>query len=133
MKLFIAVLNSFLLATPTGGQAIAITRAGFRPIRPAPAENFTGRVQVEMLFEAAEPSYASGGSVTFEPGARTAWHSHPGGQVLIVTAGFGTLFLAPLLVQSSFRVGVDEFTSTPTASSALNSGVLCKRSERQTK
>jgi quercetin dioxygenase-like cupin family protein len=45
-----------------------------------PAENFTGDVRVEMLLEATEPSHASGGSVVFEAGARTAWHSHPGGQ-----------------------------------------------------
>ena len=51
--------------------------------------NFTGEVRVEMLFEALDPSHASGGSVTFEPGARTAWHSHPRGQILIVTAGTG--------------------------------------------
>jgi len=68
---------------------IVITRAGSRAVRTAPAENFTGSVRVEMLFEAIAASGASGGFVTFEPGARTAWHSHPGGQVLIVTAGTG--------------------------------------------
>ena len=68
---------------------IVITRGGSRAVRTAPAENFTGSVRVEMLFEAIAASGASGGFVTFEPGARTAWHSHPGGQVLIVTAGAG--------------------------------------------
>jgi 4-carboxymuconolactone decarboxylase len=68
---------------------MVITRAGSRPVRPAPTEHFTGSVRVEMLFEARVPSHASGGSVTFEPGARTAWHSHPRGQILIVTAGTG--------------------------------------------
>ena len=67
---------------------MAITRAGSRPVRPGPTESFTGGVRIEMLFEAADPSHASGGSVTFEPGA-TAWHSHPRGQILIVTAGIG--------------------------------------------
>jgi 4-carboxymuconolactone decarboxylase len=70
-------------------QTIVITRAGSRAVRPGPATNFTGEVRVDMLFEALAPSHASGGSVTFEPGARTAWHSHPAGQILIVTAGTG--------------------------------------------
>ena len=70
-------------------QTVIITRGGSRAVRPGPAENFTGGVRVEMLFEALDPSHASGGSVTFEPGARTAWHSHPRGQILIVTAGTG--------------------------------------------
>jgi 4-carboxymuconolactone decarboxylase len=70
-------------------QTLVISRGGSRPVRPAPAQNFAGSAQVEMLFEAVDPSHASGGFVTFEPGARTAWHSHPGGQILIVTAGTG--------------------------------------------
>ena len=70
-------------------QALVIARDGSRAVRPAPAANFTGEVRVEMLFEAVDPSHASGGSVTFEPGARTAWHMHPRGQILIVTAGAG--------------------------------------------
>jgi 4-carboxymuconolactone decarboxylase len=73
----------------TGAQTIVITRDGSRPVTAAPTEHFTGRVRVEMLFDALDPSHASGGSVTFEPGARTAWHSHPRGQILIVTAGIG--------------------------------------------
>ena len=68
---------------------MVITRGGSRAVRPGPAENFTGGARVEMLFEALDPSHASGGSVSFEPGARTAWHSHPRGQILIVTAGTG--------------------------------------------
>ena len=70
-------------------QAVTVTRSGSRPVRPGPAANFTGDVRVEMLFEAVAPAHASGGSVTFEPGARTAWHRHPRGQILIVTAGTG--------------------------------------------
>ena len=68
---------------------MTITRDGTRGVRPGPAENFTGGVRVEMLFDALDPSHASGGTVSFEPGARTAWHSHPRGQILIVTAGTG--------------------------------------------
>ncbi|MHB8735412.1 MAG: (R)-mandelonitrile lyase [Terriglobales bacterium] len=54
-----------------------------------PAEYFTGTVRVDPLFEAHDPARAPGVSVTFEPGARTAWHAHPLGQTLIVTAGCG--------------------------------------------
>ena len=72
-----------------GAQALQISRSGSRSIREAPAENFTGRARVDMLFERLHGAEASGGVVVFEPGARTAWHSHPGGQTLIVTAGAG--------------------------------------------
>ncbi len=91
MKLFTAMLATICLfsSAATEAQTIVITRGGSRPTHPGPAENFTGSVRVEMLFEATEPSHASGGSVAFEAGARTAWHSHPGGQILIVTAGTG--------------------------------------------
>ena len=60
-----------------------------RPSTKGPAEYFTGMVRVDPLFEAAAPARAVGASVTFEPGARTAWHTHPLGQTLIVTAGSG--------------------------------------------
>jgi 4-carboxymuconolactone decarboxylase len=88
---FTSALGMLLLIAGTSmdAQTIVITRGGSRAVRPGPAENFTGGVRVEMLFEARDPSHASGGSVTFEPGARTAWHSHPRGQILIVTAGTG--------------------------------------------
>jgi quercetin dioxygenase-like cupin family protein len=66
-----------------------IKRNGSQASRSGPAEWFTGTVRVDTLFEAHEPARTSGASVTFEPGARTAWHSHPLGQVLIVTAGCG--------------------------------------------
>jgi len=95
MKLFTAMLATITLLTsaPTEAQTVVITRGGSRAAYPGPAENFTGGVRVEMLFEAIDPSHASGGSVAFEPGARTAWHSHPGGQILIVTAGTGRVQL----------------------------------------
>ena len=80
---------ALLASASAEAQTMVITRGGSRAVRPAPAENFTGSARVEMLFEALDPSHASGGSVTFEPGARTAWHSHPRGQTLIITAGTG--------------------------------------------
>jgi 4-carboxymuconolactone decarboxylase len=95
MNLVTAVLTTLALlaSSSTEAQTPVITRGGTRAVRPGPAENFTGGVQVEMLFEAVDPAHASGGSVTFEPGARTAWHSHPRGQILIVTAGIGRVRL----------------------------------------
>jgi 4-carboxymuconolactone decarboxylase len=91
MYLFTAMLTMMALLTSAlmQAQTLVITRDGSRPARAAPAENFTGGARVEVLFEALDGSHASGGSVTFEPGARTAWHSHPRGQILIVTAGTG--------------------------------------------
>ncbi|TMD71947.1 MAG: cupin domain-containing protein [Chloroflexi bacterium] len=66
-----------------------IKRSGSQPSGKGPAEYFTGAVRIDPLFEAPAPARAVGASVTFEPGARTAWHSHPLGQTLIVTAGRG--------------------------------------------
>jgi len=66
-----------------------IRRNGSQPSGKGPAEYFTGGVRVDRLFEAPDPARAAGASVTFEPGARTAWHTHPLGQTLIVTAGCG--------------------------------------------
>jgi quercetin dioxygenase-like cupin family protein len=66
-----------------------IQRGGSQPSASGPAEYFTGAVRIDPLFQAREPARALGVSVTFEPGARTAWHSHPLGQTLIVTAGCG--------------------------------------------
>ena len=111
MRLFAATLISLSLlvwacaptrparaATETGAasttsasdsQVIKITRSGAQPSRKAPAEYFTGSVRIDPLFEATEPSQTSGAYVTFEPGARSAWHIHPLGQILIVTTGAG--------------------------------------------
>ncbi|HXQ28044.1 MAG TPA: cupin domain-containing protein [Gemmatimonadales bacterium] len=66
-----------------------ITRAGSQPSGRGPTEYFTGAVRIDPLFQVTEASPVSGASVTFEPGARTAWHTHPLGQTLIVTAGCG--------------------------------------------
>jgi quercetin dioxygenase-like cupin family protein len=66
-----------------------IRRSGSQPSVKAPAEHFTGTVRIDPLFQAREPARAGGACVTFEPGSRTDWHSHPLGQTLIVTAGSG--------------------------------------------
>jgi quercetin dioxygenase-like cupin family protein len=68
---------------------LEIKRAGTQASSKGPADWFTGTVRVDPLFTAPDPAMVAGASVTFEPGARTAWHTHPLGQTLIVTAGFG--------------------------------------------
>ncbi len=68
---------------------IVISRVGTRPLRVGPAENFTGTVHAETLFDTTAMTRAYGASVSFAAGARTAWHSHPRGQTLIVTSGVG--------------------------------------------
>jgi 4-carboxymuconolactone decarboxylase len=82
-------LLSIVSPAVLAAQELAITRAGSRTVEAGPAANFTGEVRVDRLFEAIAPAHASGGSVTFAPGARTAWHTHPRGQVLVITAGTG--------------------------------------------
>jgi len=66
-----------------------ITRNGSSPSVRGPAESFTGAVRIDSPFQATAPGRAGGAIVTFEPGARTAWHTHPLGQTLIVTSGMG--------------------------------------------
>lgn len=75
------------MAAETAGQRIAA--AGSQASVSGPAENFTGRVRVDPLFAADAVLSTSGAYVTFEPGARSAWHTHPAGQRLVVTAGVG--------------------------------------------
>lgn len=70
-------------------QKIVITRKGSQPSSKGPAEYFTGTVRINPLFRANDPTRAAGASVAFEPGAHTAWHTHPMGQTLIVMAGAG--------------------------------------------
>jgi quercetin dioxygenase-like cupin family protein len=70
-------------------KAMEIKRAGSQASGKGPAEYFTGAVRVDPLFQAPDPARVAGALVTFEPGARTAWHTHPLGQTLVVTAGFG--------------------------------------------
>lgn len=66
-----------------------IKRVGSQPSTKGPADWFTGTVRIDPLFQAKDPARVASASVTFEPGARTAWHTHPLGQTLIVTAGLG--------------------------------------------
>ena len=66
-----------------------IKRAGSQPSAKGPPDWFTGTVRIDPLFQAPEPARVQGAAVTFEPGARTAWHTHPLGQTLVVTAGAG--------------------------------------------
>ncbi|MBX3381106.1 MAG: cupin domain-containing protein [Phycisphaeraceae bacterium] len=66
-----------------------ITHANSQPSKPGPSDWFTGTVRVEPLFDAPDPARVAGARVTFEPGARTAWHTHPLGQTLIITSGRG--------------------------------------------
>ena len=66
-----------------------LKRSGSQPSGKGPTEYFTGTVRIDPLFEAPDPARVRGASVTFEPGARSAWHTHPLGQILIVTSGFG--------------------------------------------
>ena len=98
MKLIAFTLASLLLhasVSANAQQAITITRRGMPtppatpPGQGAGASNFTGTVRVEPVFQAIAPGRATGSDVTFEPGARTAWHVHRAGQTLIVTAGVG--------------------------------------------
>ncbi|MEH1905820.1 MAG: cupin domain-containing protein [Nostoc sp.] len=77
------------MASSEGIKKMDIKRSGSQPSAKAPAEYFTGTVRIDPLFEAQDPTRTSGASVTFEPGARTAWHTHPLAQTLIVTAGCG--------------------------------------------
>jgi quercetin dioxygenase-like cupin family protein len=66
-----------------------ITRAGTQASNKGPADWFTGSVRIDPLFEAPDPALVAGASVTFEPGARTVWHTHPLGQTLVVVSGLG--------------------------------------------
>jgi 4-carboxymuconolactone decarboxylase len=96
MRIFPAILillNTVTLVaqsqTSTEQDAIRITRSGSQPPRPAPADNFSGAARIDSAFGTSAPARMSGARVVFERGARTAWHKHPLGQLLIVTAGSG--------------------------------------------
>jgi quercetin dioxygenase-like cupin family protein len=94
-RIFVLIVSLCLANAQTdqrGGkqvQSITIARSGSQPSSQGQAEYFTGSVRVDPLFPVTEPARASAARVTFEPGARTAWHTHPLGQKLIVTAGTG--------------------------------------------
>jgi quercetin dioxygenase-like cupin family protein len=70
-------------------RTVEIKRAGSQPSAKGPSDWFTGSVRIDPLFQAPDPAHVQGAHVTFEPGARTAWHTHPLGQTLIVTSGLG--------------------------------------------
>ena len=93
MKLIAAAIIVLSIGASTAFAAespeIAVTRLGSQPSETGAEKNFTGAVRVDSRFQAAAPARVGGGIVTFEPGARTAWHKHPLGQTLIVTAGVG--------------------------------------------
>jgi quercetin dioxygenase-like cupin family protein len=84
-----AVPSLSLATKPEPRTAMKITRAGTQPSEKASPENFTGSVRVDPLFETEAPARSRGSTVTFEPGSRTAWHTHPLGQTLIITSGLG--------------------------------------------
>jgi quercetin dioxygenase-like cupin family protein len=75
--------------TKRSNETMEIMRIGSRPSGKGPTEYFTGSVRIDPLFQAPDPARVRGASVTFDAGARTAWHTHPLGQTLIVTAGCG--------------------------------------------
>ena len=85
----IAISLAFLFSAPAYAEGTAISMNGSRPSAIGPAENFTGSVIVDPLFAANDNTPSIGGLVTFQPGARSAWHTHPAGQFLIVTSGTG--------------------------------------------
>ena len=76
-------------STKREADSMEIKRGGSQASMKGPEDWFTGTVRIDPLFQANAPARAAGASVTFEPGARTAWHTHPLGQTLIVTSGFG--------------------------------------------
>jgi quercetin dioxygenase-like cupin family protein len=94
MKL-LAILTTSLSMMASGASlaqekpTVKVTPVGSQPSAKGPADYFTGSVRVDALFQGTAPARVGGGTVTFEPGARTAWHTHPLGQTLIVTAGSG--------------------------------------------
>ncbi len=91
MSLFLSALIS--MAAPSASEpasnSLSVTNSGASPSVVGPAEYFTGRVRIDGGFQRPAPAKVGGATVTFEPGARTAWHTHPLGQTLIVTAGLG--------------------------------------------
>jgi len=86
-----AMPQAALNTVSAAGADLQITRAGSRPVNAAPEQYFTGQVSVEMLQVPSGEERTSVGAVSFKPGARTFWHSHPLGQTLVVTAGIGRI------------------------------------------
>lgn len=91
-KMIAAVSTASLIAVAAAAEelpGVQVTRVGTQASAVGPAEYFSGTVRVDAPFKGSSPARVSGATVTFEPGARTAWHTHPLGQTLIVTAGTG--------------------------------------------
>jgi quercetin dioxygenase-like cupin family protein len=84
-----ALILAHVSAESMSAQTVSIAKNGSRPSQKGPADYFTGSVRIDPLFDAQSPARGSSAWVTFEPGARTAWHTHPAGQRLVVTAGLG--------------------------------------------
>lgn len=90
MKSIVAIIAMIATAMPAyANTEVVVTRSGSQPSAAGSPDNFTGSVRVDDRFSGTAPARIGGATVTFEPGARTAWHSHPLGQTLIVTAGVG--------------------------------------------
>ena len=87
--LALAACSTFQAQAADGGGTQVIYRAGSQPSFAGPAANFDGKVRVDPLFPAGQRTSFGAATVSFEPGARSAWHVHPAGQYLIVTAGTG--------------------------------------------
>ena len=84
-----ATLITAVITSPASAQGIEVFTNGSRPTGKGPAETFTGTVMVDPLMGSRPQTRVGAGHVTFEPGARSAWHTHPAGQILIVTSGRG--------------------------------------------
>lgn len=91
LALALAHAGQTQVSSGNGARTVEIAQNGSQPSTRGPAENFTGSVRIDPLFSVRAPSRASGARITFEPGARTAWHTHPLGQTLIVTSGSGSV------------------------------------------
>jgi quercetin dioxygenase-like cupin family protein len=87
--LLASVVMNDITAAQTSAAQITITPTAAQKVITGAPDRFTGSVRVQSLFDPTDPSRASGGVVTFQPGARSAWHTHPLGQILIVTDGVG--------------------------------------------
>ncbi len=85
----VVLLAGAVLAADSGKGQLSVMRAGSRPLIEGPASNFTGKAKIDRQVRPGDPARAMGSLVSFEPGARTAWHTHPLGQTLIVTTGCG--------------------------------------------
>src|SRR2546429_9375440 len=117
-----------------GNEEMEIKSVDSHPSAKGPSEWFTGTMRVDPLFQAPDPALVSGASVTFEPGARTAWHTHPLGQTLIVTAGCGRVQCEGGLVEQIRPGDVVWFSpgekhwhgATPTRSEERRVGKECR-------